>query len=112
MKSTKFDEAFNKFLTENYEHSEVYQPHERIDDRCKFKNTLAHIGVEHEDEEIVDQHFKNYKGRTMAEAIKELTNKTEDHWANQQSIPGANDTSRGQVKTQPQDVCCQGNTKP
>ena len=114
--SNLFDKAINKFLTEAFKTS-VYEPHERIEDHVKFKSTLEHIGCGCEDEELVDKHFKTYKGRTMAEAIKELADKKEEPTgsggANQQATThqgkyGSEDPLRGQIKIRPQEVYNQG----
>lgn len=114
--SNLFDNAISNYLTETYK-ANVYEPHERIEDHVKFKSTLEHIGCDCEDEEIVDKHFKTYKGRTMAEAIKELADKKEgpvgSEGANQQAPShqgkySSEDPLRGQIKIRPEEVYNQG----
>jgi len=113
--SNLFDTAINKFLIESY-NSDVYQPQERVEDHIKYRSTLAHLGYNHEDEEFVDKNFKQHKGRTMAEAIKDLEEKEDSgEGAAQQSTStshqgnySSEDPLRGQIKIRPEEVYNQG----
>ena len=92
--SNLFDTAINKFLIESY-NSDVYQPQERVEDHIKYRSTLAHLGYNHEDEEFVDKNFKQHKGRTMAEAIKDLEEKEDSGEGAAQQGPNTTTHSDG-----------------